>query len=386
MNVDLRARPAEQRLIKGALAGSGEAFAALFRAHHAGAMRIAASFVRSTADAEDVVQEAFVKAWRAIDRFEPGSPFGPWLGAIVANEARTHLRAGSRRAAAHARLEEHLRRTAEPAPPVEAPLLAGEDRDRLDGALAELAPDDRRIIRMRYELGLGEAEMAAALEVPRGTVKSRLSRALARLRQHVVVVILVLAALTAAAVPPVRAAIGRLLGVTGAEKVVSVPRLPADLSPRPFEWGPVVDPGELGRLDPFRSGPPAFGGIEPQVRLRTDLARPMLTLVYGRDTATIVSGIGPLVLAKLIPRGARVRRVAVPGGRGLWIPGGTSHALAALDRRHGYLPGPKTRIDSGVLALEGPDGRDYRIQTDDGLRHALDLARALYSRAEPRSR
>ena len=104
LSVDLRTQSDENRLIEDTVAGSEEAFEALFRIHYAGAMRVATSFVKSVADAEDVVQESFLKAWRAIDRFETGSPFDPWLKAIVANEARTHIRASARRANAVGRL------------------------------------------------------------------------------------------------------------------------------------------------------------------------------------------------------------------------------------------------------------------------------------------
>ncbi len=372
-------------MVEAAIGGDAEAFAGLFRIHHDTAMRVASSFVRGEADAEDVVQESFVKAWRAMDRFEVGAPFSPWMRAIVVNEARTHIRAGARRAEAVGRLERQAGRTTVPEASAEELLLAGEGRDEIDRAVRELSPRDQRVIRLRYGLGLSESEMSERLRVPPGTVKSRLSRALARLRDHLVIVILVLIALTAVAVPPVRAALERILGLTGAEKVIRVPELPDGLSPRPFDWGPAVDPAEIGPDDPFPSGPPSFRGIEPEARLRTDLGRPMLTLVYGEDTATIVGGVGPRVLAKLVPPDVDVRWVRVRGGEGLWIAGGAAHALATVDERGEYRPGPKTRIESGVLALEGPDGRDYRIQTEGGLRRALDLVRTLYTETEPRS-
>lgn len=384
--VDLRTHPVEDRHIDDAVAGSGPAFEVLFRIHYAGAMRVATAYVRSAADAEDVVQESFIKAWRAIDRFETGSPFGPWLRAIVMNEARTRIRSDARRARAVGRLEHQFDRTRVPEASAEELLLAGEVRGEIGQALGELSPGDQRVIRLRYELYLNESEMAERLDVPPGTVKSRLSRALGRLREHMVIVILVLVALTAVAVPPVRAAIGNLLGITGAEKVIRVPALPEHLSPRSFDWGPVVDPGTVGKLNPFGADPPSFNGIEPVVRLRTDLNRPLLTFVYGVDTATIVGGSGPFVLGKMVPPGIDVKLVRIPGGEGLWIPGGISHALATLDLNNRLSRGPKTEIDSGVLALQGPDGRDYRIQTDRGLKHALDLVRTLYSNAAGQSR
>ena len=131
-----------------------------------------------TADAPDVTQEAFVKAWRALGRFRPGAPFRPWLLAIVANEARNARRSAGRRAALATRATDPHGSTAS----TEELVLTAEDRDRLLRALEQLAPIDRDVVSCRYLADLSERETAAVLGCRPGTVKSRLSRALDRLR------------------------------------------------------------------------------------------------------------------------------------------------------------------------------------------------------------
>lgn len=135
-------------------------------------------------DAEDVVQDAFMKAYSALDRFRPGSPFRPWLLRIVANEARNAHRATGRRAAREQRAWEQSEPLllARPDDPADA-LLSGERQAELVRGLAQLTPPLRQVVTCRYLLDLDEVETAAVLGLPRGTVKSRLHRALAKLRE-----------------------------------------------------------------------------------------------------------------------------------------------------------------------------------------------------------
>jgi RNA polymerase sigma factor (sigma-70 family) len=140
-------------------------------------VRIAA-LMCGAADAPDVTQEAFVKAWRALGRFRPGAPFRPWLLAIVANEARNARRSAGRRAALATRATDAPGLSAS----TEDLVLTSEDRDRLLRALDQLAEIDREVISCRYLADLSERETAAVLGCRPGTVKSRLSRALERLR------------------------------------------------------------------------------------------------------------------------------------------------------------------------------------------------------------
>jgi RNA polymerase sigma-70 factor (ECF subfamily) len=170
----------EPDLVARARAGDTAAYGALVRAHQDVAFRTAMLITGHAPDAEEAAQDGFVKAWRALGRFRSGEPLRPWLLAIVANEARNRRRAAGRR--------EHLALRAAGAAVVG---VGGEDatpaldHDALTAALSRLPPDDRTVIGCRYLLELSEAETAAALGVARGTVKSRLSRALDRLRAEV---------------------------------------------------------------------------------------------------------------------------------------------------------------------------------------------------------
>jgi RNA polymerase sigma-70 factor, ECF subfamily len=175
----------EQDLVERARAGDGTAYASLVRDHEETAFRIAYVICGNAADAEEAAQEAFVKAYRALGRFRSGEPLRPWLLAIVANEARNRRRSAGRRAALVLRAAGEGRPSGEAAPSPEAALLAGERRARLFAALSGLNERDRTVIACRYLLDLSEAETAATLGVRPGTVKSRLSRALDRLREEV---------------------------------------------------------------------------------------------------------------------------------------------------------------------------------------------------------
>ena len=142
-----------------------------------------AHLISPDGDAEDAVQEAFVKAYAALGRFRDGAPFRPWLLRIVTNEARNRRRSAGRRAGLALRAAED-RRPGDAAPSPESAVLADEQRSALLAAINALRPEDREVIGCRYFLELSEAETAETLDLPRGTVKSRLSRALGRLRDE----------------------------------------------------------------------------------------------------------------------------------------------------------------------------------------------------------
>jgi RNA polymerase sigma-70 factor (ECF subfamily) len=155
----------------------------LVREHQGIAFRTAYVITGSAADAEEVVQDAFVKAYRARGRFRSGAPFRPWLLAIVANEARNRRRATGRRAQLSLQLAEE-RPSGGAAPSPEVALLAREERAELLAAVDRLGEEQQAVVACRYFLGLSEAETAAVLGCRPGTVKSRLSRALARLEEE----------------------------------------------------------------------------------------------------------------------------------------------------------------------------------------------------------
>jgi RNA polymerase sigma-70 factor (ECF subfamily) len=148
------------------------------------AFRTAYLVVGDAGEAEDAAQEGFVKAFYAMRRFRPGAPFRPWILQIVANEARNRRRSAGRRAGLVMRSVAEAP-SGEAAPSPEAALISSEEQRALLAAVSNLREEDRLVISCRYFLELSEEETAAMLGWRRGTVKSRLSRALERLRAEV---------------------------------------------------------------------------------------------------------------------------------------------------------------------------------------------------------
>jgi RNA polymerase sigma factor (sigma-70 family) len=175
--------PPEQQLVARAKRGDLDAYEEIVRRHQTIAFRTAWLITGSAADAEEAAQDAFVKAHRALRRFDDRLPLRPWLLTIVANEARNRVRSAARRERLTLRVAEE-RRPDGAVPSPEAALLDSERREELLAALADLPARDREAIACRYLLQLSEDETAAALGCARGTVKSRLSRALDRLRKR----------------------------------------------------------------------------------------------------------------------------------------------------------------------------------------------------------
>jgi RNA polymerase sigma-70 factor (ECF subfamily) len=157
----------ERAWIRGAQEGSVPDLEQLFRAHWPRAYRAAYLIVHDSAAAEDIAQEAFIAAVRALDRFDRRRPFAPWLHRIVANRAIDWARARA------ARGEVEL---ADVATKEDAPEPG--DPKAIAGRLVELPPEQRAVIVLRYLLDYTPGEIAELLELPRGTVNSRLRRGL----------------------------------------------------------------------------------------------------------------------------------------------------------------------------------------------------------------
>ncbi len=181
----------EAELITQARQGDGAAWEALLREHQQPAFRLAYLLLGDADDAADTVQDAFIRAYRALDRFDVSRPLRPWLLRITSNLARNRRRSIGRYLNALRRLI-----VAEPE------LIANTRGENLNAALRartesqqaahtlwqavrRLSATDQEIIYLRYFLDLSEAEAAGTLEVAPGTVKSRTHRALARLREIV---------------------------------------------------------------------------------------------------------------------------------------------------------------------------------------------------------
>ena len=171
-------------MVSRAQRGDEAAYEEIVQLYQQVAFRTAYVITGSAADAEDAAQEGFVKAYRAIGRFRPGAPLRPWLLRIVANEARNRVRSSGRRHQLELRLSEGFR-PGDAAQSPEAVAVASDERRRLLAMVSALGEEDRLVIASRYLLELNGEETAAALGIPEGTVKSRLSRALDRLRSRV---------------------------------------------------------------------------------------------------------------------------------------------------------------------------------------------------------
>jgi RNA polymerase sigma-70 factor (ECF subfamily) len=162
--------------------GDLDAYEVLVVRYTAAAHR-AAVLLGAGAEADDVVQEALVKAYRQISRYRGESGFRPWLLAIVANETRNLHR--SRRRRDGLVLRAAAREEPEPTSPDPADsVLTVERRHQLMDQLRSLDPRDREVLVCRFLLDLSEAETAITLGLPKGTVKSRASRALKKLRDR----------------------------------------------------------------------------------------------------------------------------------------------------------------------------------------------------------
>jgi RNA polymerase sigma-70 factor, ECF subfamily len=172
-----RAGRDERAWVRGAQAGSVSDLEALFRSHWPRAYRAAYLVVRDAEAAEDIAQEAFLSAVRALDRFDRRRPFGPWLHRIVVNRAIDWTRARTLRREVG---DEALAIT--PAEPGRPPQSLSPS---VTAALGALSPEHRAVIVLRYLLDYTPGEIAAMLELPRGTVNSRLRRGLDALQNDV---------------------------------------------------------------------------------------------------------------------------------------------------------------------------------------------------------
>jgi RNA polymerase sigma-70 factor (ECF subfamily) len=161
----------ERAWIRGAQQGSVADLERLFREHWPSAYRAARLVTGDDAAAEDIAQEAFLAAVRNLDHFDRRRPFGPWLHRIVVNRAIDWTRA--RRLRREVELGEYL-----PAPP--EPELNGDALARI----GELGPEQRAVVVLRYVLEYTPGEIAEILDLPRGTVNSRLRRGLDRMKEQ----------------------------------------------------------------------------------------------------------------------------------------------------------------------------------------------------------
>jgi RNA polymerase sigma-70 factor (ECF subfamily) len=168
----------EATLIRRAAHGDAAAWEALMLAHQEGVFRLAYLLLGDPDDAEDVAQETFLRAWNSLRRFDSARPLRPWLLRITANLAHNHHRSAGRYLNALFRTW----RSEAPPPSIEERSAQDMELQQLWQALRRLSLPDQQVIYLRYFLDLSVAETAEAMQIAEGTVKSRLNRALTRLR------------------------------------------------------------------------------------------------------------------------------------------------------------------------------------------------------------
>jgi RNA polymerase sigma-70 factor (ECF subfamily) len=179
--------PSDEQLIARVLGGDQDAYTALVERHSDLVYAIVSRIVLNEADADDVAQEVFVRAYRALGRFRGDSKFSSWLYRIAVNRSLTHLKRKKRRAAAvdpsTGAREEVMASLAAPPPGPDEAVLAGERRAMVRAAVAELPARYRAVVTLFYLEERSYREVAEILGVPMGTLKTHLHRARALLRE-----------------------------------------------------------------------------------------------------------------------------------------------------------------------------------------------------------
>lgn len=178
----------EKKWLKQAAKGSAEAFEQLVIKYQTAVYNLCLRMTGDPEDAADMTQEAFLKAWRNLDSFQGNAAFSTWLYRLASNTCLDHLRSRKRRPQLSLMMEDEDGETqeldvADPTPDPEAQVIALDEQSRLNEALQSLEPEQRQILILRAVNGLSYTEIAQAMELKEGTVKSRLARARDQLRK-----------------------------------------------------------------------------------------------------------------------------------------------------------------------------------------------------------
>jgi RNA polymerase sigma-70 factor, ECF subfamily len=169
----------DEELVADCLGGDRSAFAQLVGRHQSRVIAMANRALRDGAQAEDLAQEVFVRAYRSLSRFEPSRRFGPWLMAITANRIRDHYKSRARRNEVPFEVDDLT--PGEGSTPADQ-AAARQVLVRLEAGIGTLPEETREILRLRFMLGYDYEEVAETLSLPLGTIKSRISRARSALR------------------------------------------------------------------------------------------------------------------------------------------------------------------------------------------------------------
>jgi RNA polymerase sigma-70 factor (ECF subfamily) len=177
---DGETEPDDRELVRRSQQGDSSAFGALIRRYQKRIFGLGFRTFRSAEDADDLVQETFLRAWRAIDRFDVERPVAPWLLRIAVNWSRSELASRKRRPA-----EELTEAIPQDGPSPEEDAERARLGRRIERAVEELPEDQRMILILRASEGLSYREISDLCDVPIGTVMSRLARARETLRRRI---------------------------------------------------------------------------------------------------------------------------------------------------------------------------------------------------------
>ena len=386
----------DERLIERATSGDAGAFAELVAPHLALARRIAASAGQAS-DAEDAVQNAMMKAHRSLASLDAGRDFAPWFLTIVRHEALNQGRTARRHEAAVGRFVDQPQRFA--SAPAEDIAIGDANRADIRAAVDRLNPTDRAVIETRFLHEHTEAETAAELGLPIGTVKSRTSRALRRLRVAMVALAVIVAVL---AITPVRRAVAGWLGLRGVriEQPIPPPASgPSSSSATSDEATTTVAPtagfGEPTTLAEARIAvtfamriPNDFRlGDADLVTLERDVAKGLVTLwwipndrlplpatptnrTWGMSFSAFRGSVEDWSFSKMLGPNARVEFVTVQGASGRWIEGEPHQLAITTDGQSAMVT---NRLATNTLVWES-EGITYRLEAKISRDLALAIA------------
>ena len=425
----------EREMVLQARAGDAGAYAALVQHHQEAAFRAAYLILRDAQAAEDVAQEAFIRAYKALHQFHDQSAFRPWVLRIVTNLALNQVRARGRRLS----LLEHLgRRVVETQPPTDEAILATEQARAVWYAINRLPIDDRVVLYLRYFLDQSEEDMARVIGKAPGTVKSRLHRAGQRapghrtrlpttedglmnqqmlddlltstassltypatpdLSSHVaarlaslaprrtmrsqrtwayVVAALLLGLIVALGFSPSRDAIARLFGVEGSQIEV-VPDL--GLTEQPSALSFANRPAQVVELKDL----PNLMGFEAALPAISEERFDSLAILYGTQWI-VIHHYGSFHLwqtklpqdanfGKFITEDSILQEPSVNGVDAIWLSGGT-HLVHYLDEQGEVISASVRTVQASTLIWR-TDAFFYRIETDLTLQETLRIAETL---------
>jgi RNA polymerase sigma-70 factor (ECF subfamily) len=361
----------EQTLVRRACAGDAEAYGDLTRLHHGAALRVATVVLGATEGADDVVQQAVERAWRSLDRFDVDRPFRPWLLRIVANAARNDRRGRGRRAALATRAAVSVGRAGTQVATPEELAIDAEERRMVLEALSSLNQADRLVIALRHFEDLTEVEMSEVLGCRPGTVKSRLSRAMVRLRHSYLALAAIFIGLllaTALVVTPTREAIAHWLGI-GETRIERVPGDESDPAGLPT-LGESVEPATLDEMtarlgqslpDVGSSslGAPDSGGLAPHSGV-----------LFAWDDGG--ASLWVHTMASDVPEATKYLHL---DGRVVRVDD-LGEAAVAVEAPH-VLETDGRRYAGGTVVIWDVDGVEYRLESDMALSDLLVVAHAI---------